>query len=219
MDTIIIKKDGILEIRSWDVEQNGYEYYRVSSTDVLKFLQYSAIIENGFTLRDYFKIIENYPQLKELDGFFESYLKEYYKCPDSNCKDEKFDYLVLDRIVDLQMESIMDSYISFGAIGTHEGEKVNYAVELTPLNDILDLEIKIGTGKVYCPDQKVIINKPDISFKLWDIIHEIIWELSFCGDPDRRSKECELLLGLYNQVINKDPEVELKDFKEFGKQE
>jgi hypothetical protein len=71
------------------------------------------------------------------------------------------------------------------------GERIAYAVELTPVNELAYLPIKLAseliiTDQSYKPEDNLKFANCD--YTLGQILYGIVWELSFFGNPTSRNK-------------------------------
>lgn len=74
---------------------------RPIETGPLLFLSSRVELAQDFTLRSYFKLIENYPLLSELNTFFAACLERYQKSPLRDCKDSSIDFITLTKTIEM----------------------------------------------------------------------------------------------------------------------
>jgi len=231
--TLVIKRNGIINKKRWvydDVKEEGsYVLTEMCPDDILmESNSHIETLEEGFTLRDYFRMIIAYDKLQQLDGFFPSYIEEYLKCPEDGCISDNISNLCLKRIVTVELHEdghVLDiqNYINFDGMGNNDG--INWGVEFSSLNKLLDIPIKINNGTVYITkfkgdriDKNDEFKSPESdSLKLFDFVSEIIWELSFCGTPENRDNENSKLNIAMEEI--KDGTAKLVPWKEMENEE
>jgi hypothetical protein len=229
--TLVLDKEGLISTKKWvydeETEKGSYVIKPIRNA-ILSFLGNKIEeLEDGYTLRSYFKMITEYPQLQLLDQYFQDYLDEYKKCPETGCVSENIEHLSLARFVCVDTEDKMkdggvEPWICFDGEGKdEEGADIKYAVEYTPLNKLLDIPLKIGNFEVILEHHKLIDGQRTYKstkyssndyMSLFDFVHEIIWELSFTGSPKERDESCEKLFKRCEDVINE--RVELKPWSD-----
>jgi len=205
---LLLKKNGLIEIMKQ--EENSDEYYPTGNyiakdSKDLSILFVNSILENGFTLKDYFKIIIEYPIFQLLDSFFGPFIEEFNLCQEDYYVCSDIDYITLQKVtriniwndnsIDDEIENYIDVY------GYNEKTETCYAIDLSSLKEIIDIPLKLGNHIFYkeiynlsnSSDDKNISEEYETQFSLLDIIHSIIWELSFYGIPERRNK-------IYNEL-------------------
>ena len=92
---------------------------------------------------------------------------------------------------------------------THcKGDRISWAIEFTPIAELLNLPLRLNStvsiyesnieGGNYLSklDNSLKIDKPTLA----QVIHGIIWELSFCGGPEDVAEEKEKLMSAKNEV-------------------
>ena len=233
MECLIVKKGGFLEKKEWvyDEEKKKGEYQfnkiELDTPTILFYLGEVVELEEGFIVRDWFKLIINYPLLKFLDGFMDSYLEEYKSCPESGCidPDKKIHTIALQKIIELDNLTIINNYdcnIYMDVFGEADG--THYAIEFSPLKDYLDTPMKLIPGITFRETHKKN-EKPDwgeketvnIFYTLFDLIHSFIYEISFTGSPKQRDEKSNELNEMVERI--KSGEEELIPMEEVFKEE
>lgn len=209
--TLIIKRTGIYA-KSWvydeEKKEGSYVVVPIKPDAILQELHSSVEVEEGFTLRDYFKLILKYQMLILLDPFFPSFLTEYKRCPKKGCYEDDMPSLVLQNTVSVELKGGkvdgIENYFRFNGSRTDPKEPT-WAIEFTPLHKLLDTPLKIEKTSVYITrfrGYKVVSNQeyinPETEFiSLFSFVTEPIWELSFCGEPqERNNKKKEIDLSV-----------------------
>lgn len=170
---ILLTKDGKAIFHDLDEESKEWESREITESHILFHLQEPIVLEEGFTLRSYFHLIENYPLFKLIDYFLGCYLEEFQECPENGCTDpdNEIDYLCLNRVMvyeaptsiepsrifsfeedlvdedgNIHIEDSIEYDIHFD--GVSEDGLNHYAIEFTSLNKLLDHKIVIGNAKI-----------------------------------------------------------------------
>jgi len=153
---------------------------KLVETEPLMFLGFETLLEEGFTLRSFFRIFEKYTQLQKLNAFFSSYMDQYRSSPKEGCHYDGFDRLEFGKTVEIigfPGKPRLEIYHSlFGAAG-------NEAVEIrsVPLENMLDMPLKLGKLKHIVFGDKVDVLEFDTVFNLFEFVDGIMWELGFQG--------------------------------------
>jgi hypothetical protein len=220
MENLILKKDGIIQTKIWKYDKNKnkgeYENYIVnpaglySDTYLFSLLNKTICLEDNYTVRDYFKLILNYPIFQKLDPYFKSFIEEYNSCPESNCinSDNTLDYIQFKKIIDinnfdLEKNQIEECDIFIDICGISESEEISYSIDFVPLKDYLDLPIKLANGVISTSiyntkkeKKKRYKNKSksvQLCYTLFDFITTFIYEISFHGTSKERDLKGEEL--------------------------
>ncbi len=179
MNKIVLKPDGSIVYNEKTVEKG-----------VLSFLACEVILDDTFTLRSYFRMIERYFQLAELNSSFPSYMKQYLECPATDCVYDGFKYLEFGKTVEMigfPGEPRLEIYNSLrGIYGTE-----TFDIRNVSLKNLLDMPLFLGKLKHIVFGDKADILEFDTVFNLFDFIDGILWELSFQGTL----MQCELRFG------------------------
>jgi len=166
------------------LKENGYitknNNILEDDPDILEFLQFPIKLEEGYTLRNFFEMIEKYTYLQYLNPYFNDYIEEYNFSPQSNCIHDNIHELALMLyITTIDDKDDYEYYYNFCGIDKN-GD--GYVLDCIPLNKLLDIPMVIGKTIL----NKSIINDDDVL--LWDLITEVIWELSFYGTTEERNE-------------------------------
>ena len=83
------------------------------------------------------------------------------------------------------------------------GARINYAVELTPANELAHLPIRLAseltiTDQSYKPDD--LLKFKECEYTLGQILYGVVWELSFFGNPASRDKMGEELANRVKDI-------------------
>jgi hypothetical protein len=132
-------------------------------------------------------MFQKYPLLTKLSFFFPAYMKRYSECPRNGCITNDFTHLELSKTVEMigfPGNPQLEIYTSFDGIGG------NQACELKryPLENLLDMTIRLGKLKHIVFGDKVDIFEFETIFTLFEFVDGIAWVLSFQTGP----LECQL---------------------------
>lgn len=132
------------------------------------------------SLRSYFRMIENYPILSDLNVFFSTCMEHYRSCPAGGCQDSSLDTLMLTKTIEMigyPGNPRLEIYSSlYGVQGDHWSE-----IRLFTLETLLDVPLKLGKLKHVVFGDKMDMFEFDTVFTLFEFIDAIVWELSFHG--------------------------------------
>jgi hypothetical protein len=160
---------------------------KIVETNPLMFLSFKIELEGGYTLRSYFRMLERYSLLLDLNEFFPTYIDQYNKSPKNNCIVENIDHLEINKTVEMvgfPGKPRLEMYISFNGVkGKETCEIKSYQLE-----DLLDITVKLGKLKHIVFGDRVDIFEFESVYTLFEFIDGIAWELSFHGAP----KQCAI---------------------------
>jgi len=236
MEGLILKKGGLIEIKKWvydeKTETGEYQYNliepdkendKITNLYLLSLLSEIIELEDNFTVRDWFKLINNYLLFQMLDNYMEDYIQEYKNCPENNCIDleHQVKNICFKKIG--QIEKYKDSenkyfntYVDVFGLG-EDIEETNYGIDFWPLKNYLDIPIKLLPG-IICNDDFTIkdvtkthlTEKVNVDYTLYEFIKSFVYEISFYGTPEEKNKKGEELKEMVNKIDR--GEVELIPF-------
>ena len=176
MNTIVLQPDGKL------LDEKGKPI-----SEPLRFLSFQIQLQDGTSLRSFFRMITRHPILAQLSTFFPSFIEQYNKCPDADCIASGYDHLEFGKTVEMigyPGQPKLEIYHSLkGATGSETEE-----IRSSQLEGLLDLPMKLGKLKHIVFGDKVDAFEFDTVFNFFEFIDGIAWELSFHGRP----QACEL---------------------------
>jgi hypothetical protein len=175
MEFITLKKDG-------SINQNG----KTIKSVVLNLLSSQISLEEGYSLRSFFEMLEQYPLFSELSAFFPMYTEQYRSCPQNGCDAGFFDYLEFGKTVEMigVPDKRLEIYNSLVGLQANEASEIRSL----QLHSLLDLPLKLGKLRHIVFGDKVDIFEFETVFTLFEFIDGIGWELSFHATPE----QCEL---------------------------
>ena len=170
------------------LKRDGAIHYKQSAvdSDVLKYLSYQIELEETYTLRSFFEMVEKYELLGKLNSFLPTCIEQYLNCPEQGCDSEIIDHLEFAKTVEMIgfPEKRLEIYSSIR--GIHQNDAVE--IRSLQLNSLLDMPLKLGRLKHVVFGDRVDIFEFDTVFTLFEFIDGITWELSFHVIPE----QCEL---------------------------
>lgn len=195
---LIVKKDGKLELKRWKhnkiKEEGEFVVNEVPKNEVLSYLWLDITLEESFTLRDYFKLIIEYPLLQELDKYFPFYIEEYKSAPLNGCTDDEISKIILEcNVASEYFDTLgeeLQIYLNVSGVSDKDRE-IRYGIDFCPLSTILDTPIALENALLYrykdC-NKADLQYKPKFKYSLFNLVHGLIYELSFYGTPEERDK-------------------------------
>jgi len=156
-------------------------------TGPLVFLSYQVDLEDGYTLRSYFRMLEKYPLLIESNAFYPTFLEKYKEAAESGCAYPGFDCLELGKNVEMigfPGKPRLEVYTTFVGRQGDEGTEI----KSIQIESLLDVPLRLGNLKHVVFGDKVDIFEFETVFSFFEFLDGIAWELSFHGTP----KHCEL---------------------------
>lgn len=175
MNVVTLKSDGT-------IFQNG----AVVETDPLSLLSCQVGLEEKFTLRSYFLMLEKYPLLSRVNPFFPAIREQYLSCPKSECIWDEINSLELSKAVEMIgfPRKRLEIYNTLQGV---YGEK-RFEIKSMQLEHLLDITVKLGKVKHIVFGDNIDLFEFDTVFTLFEFIEGILWELSFNANP----KHCEI---------------------------
>lgn len=175
MNAVVLKKDGTINLNGQTMESDGLEA-----------LSYQIKLNEGYTLRSFFKMIDRYRLFAKLNAFFLAYIEQYHACPQRGCDAGLLDYLEFSKTVEMigVPDKRLEIYNSLvGICGSETSE-----IRSMQLNRLLDLPLKLGKLKHIIFGDRVDIFEFDTVYTLFEFIDGIAWQLGFHAAPE----QCEL---------------------------
>jgi len=175
MNAVTLKKDGTINL-------NG----KTVATDALDLLSFQVALEDAYTLRSFFQMLDKYQLLSKLNAFFPSYIEQYHRCPKEGCDAGRLDYLEFGKTVEMigVPDKRLEIYNSlFGVYASKTAE-----IKSLQLAGLLDIPLKLGRLKHIVFGDRVDIFEFDTVYTLFEFIDGIAWQLGFHATPE----QCEL---------------------------
>jgi hypothetical protein len=175
MYVLSLKKDGAIFHKGGAV-----------GSDILKYLSYQIGLEDPYTMRSFFEMIEKYESLGKLNSFLPTCIEQYQNCPEQGCESGLIEYLEFAKTIEMigVPEKRLEIYNSIQ--GIYKSDRVE--VRSLELNSLLDMPLKLGRLKHVVFGDQVDIFEFDTVFTLFEFIDGITWELGFHVIPE----QCEL---------------------------
>lgn len=233
---LILNKDGYITTKIWEYdekEEGQYVYRTLEGNDVsaLNYLQYNTELENGYTIRDIFKMVSRYEVFQMLDNYWMSFIEDYNKCPDSGCLSKEFKYIRIYKSIEKTIyiyengdkECLVWNHVDAKKLNEDD---VNYSLMFVKLSEILDHELKLDSLTISEDNHNIDvktrltgiykIEKWDTQYTLWEILHSIIYELSFSGTPEEKQAASNEILEISKNIENGTEELIEINFDDLG---
>lgn len=155
--------------------------------DPLVHLAYQVGLGEGYVLRSYFKMLEQYPVFQGLNPFFVSYLEQVSASPEYRCEYPGLECLELGKTVEMigyPGKPRMEIYTTLR--GVNGGDVID--IDSIQLESLLDTPVRLGKLKHVVLGDKMDIFEFQTVFTLFEFIDGIAWQLGFHGTP----MECQL---------------------------
>jgi hypothetical protein len=175
MNAVILKKDGTINF-------NG----RTVATEALDLLSYQIVLEEVYTLRSFFKMLNKYALFAKLNAFFPTYIEQYNSCPEQGCDAGWLDHLEFGKTVEMIGAPDKRLEIYHSLFGVQAGKTAE--IKSMQLASLLDLPLKLGRLKHIVFGDRVDIFEFDTVYTLFEFIDGIAWQLGFHATPE----QCEL---------------------------
>jgi len=205
---VYISKDLNLYYYYFDDEKEEVDCKSLGFFEIMCYLGEPIEIEEGFTLRNYFELIDYYQALQMLDMFFKCSLEEFKNCPKEGCRDSEIDYIVINKniiyesahtieptknLVEIDnllsddglihIDELIDDTIEVN--GYNKEENQFYGIDLSSLSQLLDYEIVIGNKRLFFDYHEYVVDENNMT--LFNFVKSIIWELTFYGCEENRN--------------------------------
>lgn len=228
MRQVTLKRSGDL------IYQDPHEDITVDEDIVLALLGANFQIEQGATLRSFFRMFERYPVLARLDPWISHLIDDISKLPDIGCR-KSFDLLTLGRSIEAASKSKTPK-MKFGERDKESGfvkahfeyidkpyrnlqhyiclsgkkadDEENYSLSMTPLREILDVPLDVGGCRIILSqDEDTFLDHFNDVFTLHEVIDGIIHEVTFFGTDEQKDEQAEELTRIAEKV---DKQIERK---------
>jgi hypothetical protein len=175
MNAVTLKTDGTINLDGKTV-----------TAEALDLLSCQIALEDVYTLRSFFKMLNKYTLFAKLNAFFPSYIDQYESCSEQGCDAGLLEYLEFGKTV--EMIGVPDKRLEIynALVGVRASETSE--IKSLQLDSLLDLPLKLGRLKHIVFGDRVDIFEFDTVYTLFELIDGICWELSFHATPE----QCEL---------------------------
>jgi hypothetical protein len=175
MNVVTLKNDGGINLNK-----------KAVATDALDLLSFQIALEEAFTLRSFFKMLDKYALFVKLNAFFPSCIEQYRSCLEQGCDAGFLDYLEFGKTV--EMIGVPDKRLEIynSLFGVHAGETAE--IKSMQLASLLDVPLRLGRLKHIVFGDRVDIFEFDTVYTLFEFIDGIAWQLGFHVTPE----QCEL---------------------------
>ena len=144
-------------------------------------------LDEEYTLRSWFRMLEKYSVLADLNPFLPTLMEQYLSCPESGCSSDGIDHFEFRKTVEMigfPGEPRLEIYNSFRGVKNDE-ELDSRSVRM---GHLLDMPVLLEKLKHVVFGDKADIFEFETVYNLFEFIDGIAWELSFFGAPT----QCEI---------------------------
>ena len=175
MNAVTLKTDGTIQFEGKAVE-----------VERLDLLSCQIGLEEVYSLRSFFKMLEKYALFNQLNAFFPTYTEQVQSCPEKGCDAGLLDYLEFGKTV--EMIGVPDKRLEIynSLFGVHASKTSE--IRSMQLASLLDVPLKLGKLRHIVFGDRVDIFEFDTVYTLFEFIDGIAWQLSFHATPEH----CEL---------------------------
>ena len=173
MEGLTLKSDGTILLKG-----------RPFAGDPLAFLNHQVQLEEGYSLRHFFRLFDVHDDLKRLSVFAPACLGRYREGPESGCTVDEFDCLELSKTVEMigfPGRPALEIYMSFQGIRGKNAQELKFF----PLERLLDMPVSLGLLKHIIFGDKVDVFEFETVYTLFEFIDGIAWALSFHNTPEQ----------------------------------
>lgn len=191
---LILKKGGDIVLKIHEAKEVYKEVLFTEDKNPLSLLLYPIILEEGYTVRDLFKMVEKYCELQLIDNLFPYYVNEYVMCDGQGCVTKDMLAVTIQKTFVLN-EDDLDEVIDVGGRGSTD----DYAIDFTPLKELLDVPLILDKWLIFtvATQTKKYLEK---SYTLWEVLSSFIYEIGFYGKPEDRDREFALVSSTVEEV-------------------
>lgn len=208
-----ITKDSILHVELDEDENEEISNIIDSENGIVSFLDQFVTFEEALTIGDFIKVLMDFEE--SIDYVFDSGLNGQSlstfaaELNETTSHDGALSYLEIVHDVELDSEGILSEIKYFQGIGPSpvDGHMTPFSLELLPLSYYKDLPLILNHNYVV---QRIEIVK-DIpmhfielkalkGFTLYEIIHSVLFEISFHGTPTERATMLVDILEICQQA-------------------
>jgi len=157
--------------------------HKAATEDPLGFLGFGTRLDEGYTLRSYFRMMETYPVLAKLNVFIPNYLEQVHQCPESGCVNQGFEHLEFGKTVEMIGFPGKPRLEIYHSLQGRSGAET-MQLKSSSLVGLLDMPVKLGKLKHVVLGDQVDVFEFETVFSLFEFIDGIAWELSFHGIPE-----------------------------------
>lgn len=171
MNSVTLMQDGSV------VAENGK-----AVSDPLTCLGQRAVLEQGYSLRSFFRMLEQREEFQRLNEFLPACLERYRRCPAAGCRWDAFDHLAVSKTVEMigfPGKPRLEIYISFHGVSDGQPGELKFV----SFEHLIDMPIVLGRLKHVVFGDRVDVFEFDTLYTVFELIDAIGWELGFQGTP------------------------------------
>jgi hypothetical protein len=155
--------------------------------NALPHLGHRTTLAEDFTLRSYFRMLEVYPLLAELNSFFPDFIKQFHDSPKTDAPYAPIEHLVFRKTVEMIGFPGKPRLEIYNALQGIAGD-IPSDIKAVSLRSLLDMPVTLGKLRHVVFGDTMDVFEFDTVYTLFEFIDGIAWELSFHNAPI----QCEL---------------------------
>jgi hypothetical protein len=193
MNLEIVKGGRLVKVQwKFDPSEQEGEYVRIDVTDdVPMFLFEHCTIEEGVTLRDIFLLIQKHIYFFRvvLNNWVEEFVTECLL--QETEKDEDLEYLELYWHVENDLDGTYGN--TFPCFHGIDGKGQPWSISLSKLCKYAHLPVKLNDILTLVIHRDKVETYENPQFSLGQILHGIVWEISYYGQPSKRDATFDMI--------------------------
>ena len=202
---IVITKEGVF-FELVEIDEEGNETVKTldvlaTSLGLVSYLTFPATVDDGVTVADIMNILSINKESTDfifdssLGGHtFNTYLDEMKL--ETN-QDQMFSGMEIAHEIDPISDEEPDLFSVARMRGIGKNREL-FSVEFSPVASYMNMEIKLNTNyvvrKLDSAEKETVVLSCTKSFSLFEIIHAVLFEMSYYGDVDARKKVLDEVL-------------------------
>lgn len=197
-DKVHLTKVGIQAL-SWDADVRRYVEKKVRTG--VQLLRCACHVEDGVTLSDIFRAVEQDPELVRFLAQWSRCDVEAFHAEAPKPAPETSDLLYIEIAKYFEWDEY-ESHLIVDVSGIAEADESGYApygLDFTPVNQLIHLPVRPKAEMQIHNDHRSL-GKAPCTFTLLDVLGEIYWEIGFYGSPEERNRERAELHGRVREI-------------------
>lgn len=203
---VTITKEGVYFTLT-EINEEGLESEKVinvleSSLGLVSYLTFPVELEEGITVEHIMNLLAL--NMEHTDFMFDSSLgghqfKSFYEELQEDAKpDENLSYMEIAHELDVLTPDNLDLFSVARMRGVGKNLEL-FSIEFAPLSTYKKFEIRLNQDfivkKIDDSNHESVVLSCKKSFTLFDVIHAVLFEMSYYGGPEERNKVLNEILG------------------------
>lgn len=196
---IRISKEGVF-FEFVEIDEEGNETKQsldvlATSLGIVSYITFPVTIDEGVTVEDIMNVLALNPE--STDYIFDSSLggQSFTKFWDEMKQDSVQDQILSSMEIAHEIDPLTDTDMTLYSVARMRGvgkDRELFSVEFSPVSSYKKLEVKLNESyivrKVNSAEKETIILSCTKSFSLFEVIHALLFEMSYYGEPEARKK-------------------------------